>query len=99
MENVCYGGDVKLKRMVELLEYSGFCCKLECDVGNVEVFWDSVIVRKTIGDVYVWFAIKEDGSVEVFREILKDNGLLVELRVRLEEEFGKESEIEICEVM
>jgi len=32
-------------------------------------------------------------------EILKDNGLLVELRVRLEEEFGKESEIEICEVM
>jgi len=32
-------------------------------------------------------------------EILKDNGLLVELRVRLEEEFGKEDEIEICEVM
>jgi len=52
--------------MVELLEYSGFSCKLECDVGDVEVFWDSVIVKKTIGDVYVWFVIKEDGSVEVF---------------------------------
>lgn len=31
-------------------------------------------------------------------EILRDNGLLMELRVRLEEEFGIEDEIQICEV-
>ena len=31
-------------------------------------------------------------------EILRDNGFLTELRVRLEEEFGIEDEIQICEV-
>ena len=52
--------------MVELLEFGYGRCALRNKVGSVEVSRDSVVVRKTIGDVYVWFVIREDGSVEVF---------------------------------
>ena len=58
-----------------------------CENKNCEMY---EICKLYYGDV-------EEGSWKCL-EILKDNGLLVELRGK-SEEFGEESEIEICEVM
>jgi len=51
---------------VELLRFEGWNCEVANRFCNVEVYDDSVIIRRKLGEVVAFIVVKEDGSIEVF---------------------------------